>query len=381
MSIRLTPFPVRTLMRTLLAGGASLLVGCGTSSPNLFASGAGHSPLASGGAGPLGGSTNVGGGAKVIGGLGGTLSGAGGTGGTAIGSGGSGLIVGSGGQTSPSGGTQSTGGVQTGSGGQNAGGGASAMGGGFASGGSFAVGGAFGTGGANATGGVLGSGGTNATGGVLGTGGAQNTGGQASGGTCVVQKLWATGFAGDPTQVDANNDSIKDWRLRDGSSFQVSELNQGVWHAAPNRLLSTNPPSTFSQRVLVDIRLRHPGSESDSVPALFWINVASNNPPVVSIAVEVRHVGGSQTLRLLTLDSMNKTVQLYKLTGLPDALVDVQLDIDPSQRWVELTVAGIGRGTFQAITGGASPQDAYATLWAGNGGAEFGAVSVKLCSE
>jgi len=208
---------------------------------------------------------------------GGTLSGAGGTDGAAIGSGGSGLIFGSGGQTSPSGGTPSTGGVQTGSGGQNAGGGASALGGAFASGGVLAVGGAFGTGGGSAT------------------GGAQNTGGQASGGSCVVQKLWATGFAEDPTQVDADTDNIKDWRLRDGSTFQESELDQGVWHATPHRLLSTNPPNAFSQRVLVDIRLRHPGSENDSVPTLFWINVASDNPPVASIAVEVRHVGGSQT--------------------------------------------------------------------------------------
>jgi len=363
VSIRLTPFPVRSLVRTLLVGGASLFVGCGTSGSDLFASRVGDSWPATGGTGPLGGSTNVGSGANVIGALGGTLSGAGGTDGAAIGSGGSGLIFGSGGQTSPSGGTPSTGGVQTGSGGQNAGGGASALGGAFASGGVLAVGGAFGTGGGSAT------------------GGAQNTGGQASGGSCVVQKLWATGFAEDPTQVDADTDNIKDWRLRDGSTFQESELDQGVWHATPHRLLSTNPPNAFSQRVLVDIRLRHPGSENDSVPTLFWINVASDNPPVASIAVEVRHVGGSQTLRLLTLDSMSKPVQLYKLTGLPDALVDVQLDIDPSQRLVELTVAGIGRGTFQAITGGASPQDAYATLWAGNGGAEFGTVSVKLCSD
>ncbi|MDX2055255.1 MAG: hypothetical protein SFV15_22825 [Polyangiaceae bacterium] len=250
-----------------------------------------------------------------------------------------------------------------------------ALGGGSASGGQPAVA----TGGMQtATGGRQVGGG----GGSLASGGSSTaSGGQLSGAGCTVEKMWAADFSEDPTELDINGDNVKDWRLRDGAPFPADELQGGVWHAKGARLLDTAPGNSFNHRVVVDVRLRHPGLESDDVPAAFWINVAGPNAPVVSVAAEVRHVGNSQRFRLSTLDTESHLVELYTLPGLADDLVEVHLEITPGSRQVKVSVAGVQRGTFQALAGGADPRDAFASLWSGKGGAEFGSVSVQLCTE
>lgn len=312
--------------------------------------------MGEGGARASGGAPNSGGFAGPSGGNALSSSGVGGRP-VAVGSGGAAQVI--------TGGGKGTGGSRT-----DVGGGMSSNGGSPASGGAMASGGRVGSGGA------LGSGGAVSSGGALGS-----TGGQAAGGTCVPDKIWSAGFAEDPTQLDGNGDNVKDWRLRGGGTFLSQELVAGVWHASANQLLDTAPANAFSKRVLVSVRMRHTGSPGDQVPAVFWINVNGPNPPLVSVVVELRHEGNMQTLRLMTLDSMSQTVELDRVANLPDALIEVGLDIAPSEHQVALTVAGVSRGTFQALAGAASPQDAYASLWSGSGGAEFGSVSVTLCTE
>jgi hypothetical protein len=73
-------------------------------------------------------------------------------------------------------------------------------------------------------------------------------------------------------------------------------------------------------------------------------------------------------------------VALVTVADLSEALLDVNLDVDPVALTVALEVDGVSRGTH-AIPATAAPNaDHFATLLAWEGNAEFDALRLERCA-
>jgi hypothetical protein len=223
------------------------------------------------------------------------------------------------------------------------------------------------------------------SGGSGGSGGSQAAGGGVgmlpSDPGCAVQKQWYADFTSDPTQLDVNEDNVLDWRLRNGAPFPVGELAGGRWLASPNTVLDTAPFQDFEQRVVAEVHLRHSGAADDNVPAALWINVDNANTQYISVAAMLRRVSSSeQRLSLINLRANSNVAVLTRVDDLPTGIVKVVLDIQPKVPSVRLFVEGRDEGEYELEAGLSQPKDPYATLWSGNGGAEYDFVAVTLCN-
>jgi len=195
-------------------------------------------------------------------------------------------------------------------------------------------------------------------------------------------KLWIADFSTDPSQLDVNGDGVKDWALRDGSTFPTSQLSGGVWHVPSAGLppLDTQPKQPFTTRTLVQARMR--GTASNGARgAVFWINVgyqADNSfaPLFVDAKLEVDN---TLTLHVLTKTAAGLEQELAQHSGLPNDFVDFSIDIDPST--LRATFAGGGiAGTYQLVQQAAgTATDQWATLTAYSTAAEFDAIRVEVC--
>jgi hypothetical protein len=139
----------------------------------------------------------------------------------------------------------------------------------------------------------------------------------------------------------------------------------------------------FAGRTIVDVRMR-----SDEVPAsgrgaVFWVNLNENGPTFsalfVSLSLDARDAGGGQTLSLFGKTSGSTEVLLASFGGLPEALVDVHLDIDPKALTVAIGADGTSLGSYAIPPTGPPNADHFATLLAWDGVAEFDFVRIERC--
>jgi hypothetical protein len=267
-----------------------------------------------------------------------------------------------------------------------------------ASAGGSGAGGKSGPGGAGGKSASGGAGGKSASGGVggmpRGTGGTgasdaatahdASAGGSDAGSrfpTCTVAKRWALDFNSDPTLYDGDGDGVHDWTLRGGGGFPSAELGGGVWHSMGGVPIDSRPLDDFSTRTLVDVRMRSLSVPASHRGAVFWINVNEGAPEFSAVFVSlVLEPGGGQTLTLFGKSSGATEVPLATFPNLPEAFVDLHLDIDPNGRTVAIWIGGVFQNTYPFPLTGAPNGDRFASLLSWEGTSEFDSLDVRSCA-
>lgn len=198
--------------------------------------------------------------------------------------------------------------------------------------------------------------------------------------TCSITRRWVQTFDSDPTQSDNDNDGTNDWVVRSGAPFPVSELAGGVWRSTTGLALDSRPLAVFDVRTIVDVRFRSLTVPVSHRGAVFWINLNENGPTMSALFASLMGVaGGGQELSLYGKTGTTE-VALAVFPGLPDAFVDLHLDIDPGAKTVSAWIGGAAQGSY-AIPDTSSPNaDAFATLISWEGSSEFDDVRIAVCS-
>jgi hypothetical protein len=196
---------------------------------------------------------------------------------------------------------------------------------------------------------------------------------------CDNPKVWILGFDSDPTLVDSDHDGVFDWVVRNATTFPVAELSAGIWHSTTGIVLDSRPMDPFSSRTVVDVRMQSLSVPASGRGAVFWVNLNENQPAFSALFVNVMlEAGGGQTLALYGKVGTTETV-LASFTNLPEAMVDIHLDIDPVTLSVALVANGVARGSYAIPVTGAPNTDHFATVLAWDGTADFDFVRIQRC--
>ena len=105
--------------------------------------------------------------------------------------------------------------------------------------------------------------------------------------------VWEADFNADPTLIDLNGDAIADWRVGNGTPFDVDQLVDGVFGA--HLTLTTNPGFDFTELTTVDIRLRDTQDEGETGGIRLRIDRTGDTYGYIRAEVD-RVADGSQTL-------------------------------------------------------------------------------------
>ncbi len=195
----------------------------------------------------------------------------------------------------------------------------------------------------------------------------------------LLSAYWRTDFDDDPTATNANGDSVADWALAGGASFDDSELIGGVWHA--DGALETRPLADFNLPTIVEARCRNTTVGGNG--AVVRINADRQGGLYAPLLVYVRRqADGSQTLSLVgkTSDAASKT--LCSRSRLAGDFIRFRLTILPENDVVNLQVNGEDQGSFTYPTyAPTSSSDRFVTLYADTSLAEFDYVDVRVAAD
>jgi hypothetical protein len=196
--------------------------------------------------------------------------------------------------------------------------------------------------------------------------------------SCPTQFVWETDFSVDPTTLNDNGDGVKDWNIRGGGAFPVTQLMGGVWTNAGG-VLDTNPTNLFASRTLLHVRVQQTAIAGNG--AYVWINI--DNVSIgrfAAIYVTVTKQAVGQKVELWHKPT-NLPVSLGAWTGLPDKLLDIKLDVDPATKQVSIWIEDVFRATFAYSTqaSGVLLDHKWASLWPSSANCNFDYFKVSLC--
>ena len=197
---------------------------------------------------------------------------------------------------------------------------------------------------------------------------------------CTIKRTWAADFSIDPTTINANGDTVPDWRIRESGAFP-GQLTDGVWALAgtPTVALDTQPKDNFNRRVRAIARLRNT-SAGGTRGAVLALNVDYSPMTYMPLYLEVRLEPGeqAQTATLHGSDAGGDIV-LATFAELGTGMVDVVVDVDPAKNSVTVQVGS------ESSTHGYTPiprnmnDDRFASLATYDSATEFDAVRIELC--
>jgi hypothetical protein len=202
---------------------------------------------------------------------------------------------------------------------------------------------------------------------------------------CVVDVVWETDFASDPTLLDRDNDGMPDWIVRGGGSFPASEIANGSWTSAGQLPLDTNPPRNLTTMVYVDVRLRSlrtPAAvTTDFEGALFWVNVDYTVTDFAPLFVSVsRTAADQQEVRFYGKSADAVSVVLLGPVTTGPGILHVRMEIDPVNSFMRGWIDGalIGSAGFPRVSDVVN-SDRFATAFAASTPAEYDAARVAVC--
>ena len=189
---------------------------------------------------------------------------------------------------------------------------------------------------------------------------------------------WRADFNANPTATNANGDSVADWALASGGSFDTATLVNGVWYAAG--ALETRPPSDFTTTTTVEVRCRNTTVGGNG--AVVRINADRQGSLYAPLLLYVqRQADGTQTVSLLGKTSDAATKQLFTRSRLAGDFIRFRLTIVPQSNIVNLQINDEDQGTFTYPTYAPSTgSDRFLTLYAHTSLAEFDYVDVRVAA-
>ncbi|HMJ16571.1 MAG TPA: hypothetical protein VK524_34390 [Polyangiaceae bacterium] len=199
--------------------------------------------------------------------------------------------------------------------------------------------------------------------------------------TCAVSRRWAFAFDSDPTAYDGDSNGVNDWIARGGGTFPIGELDSGVWRSTGGTNLDSRPLDEFETRTIVDVRMRSLTVPASTHGAVFWINLNTGASAFSALFVSlVLLPGGGQEATLFGKVDSATEVPIAVFPGLPEALVDFHLDIEPDTRTVAVWIDAVPQGRFSIPLTGPPNADHFATLLSWEGTSEFDWVDIVRCA-
>ncbi|MEM9457175.1 MAG: hypothetical protein AAGF11_23560 [Myxococcota bacterium] len=198
--------------------------------------------------------------------------------------------------------------------------------------------------------------------------------------SCTPARSWVADFSADPTQEDLDGDGMADWVLRSdpGASLDPAELQDGIWLAAPNRELDTQPLYDFSTRTIIQVRMMAASSASVQV----WINFDPDADTLASVYLDQPQVPSNrQNVRLYTKPNDPEGERLKNVRGLDHVMIESVVELDPEAGEVSLWVDGRHEGTYSYLrrpipSHGA---DLFATVVARDDVGQIDSIRVDAC--
>jgi len=189
--------------------------------------------------------------------------------------------------------------------------------------------------------------------------------------------VWEWDCSVDPTMLDANGDTVRDWNVRGAvnpGSFDAGKLVDGLWLGG--QTLDTHPKYLFDQNpITIDIRWR--ATAAGAWKACFWINFNYNGITFSPNYCFIENDGTSQKLTFFTVQDPGwTTITLGTIEGLPTDMIDMRWDVDIETNQYTVSVNGEEKATYTYVPkAGSYNHDRYATVL--GGAVEFDYVKIS----
>ena len=189
--------------------------------------------------------------------------------------------------------------------------------------------------------------------------------------------VWEWDCSVDPTMLDANGDTVRDWNVRGAvnpGSFDAGKLVDGLWLGG--QTLDTHPKYLFDQNpITIDIRWR--ATAAGAWKACFWINFNYNGITFSPNYCFIENDGTSQKLTFFTVQDPGwTTITLGTIEGLPTDMIDMHWDVDIETNQYTVSVNGEEKATYTYVPkAGSYNHDRYATVL--GGAVEFDYVKIS----
>lgn len=200
--------------------------------------------------------------------------------------------------------------------------------------------------------------------------------GSFHGGPEIVAKFYESQFNEDPTTLDLDYNGTFDWAI---DSPTIGGLADGVWSAGSSKKLQLATPETLETLTCIDISCRSIQAVGDG--AILHVDADWQGSTYVPLTLKVcLQPDGTQRLELATQES-SIAKPLVVLQSLPDSMLQIRLQINPTQDRVHLGVNGFDCGAFSYQPQPQPMGDPQFFLTNDIGTAEFDHISVRIMED
>jgi hypothetical protein len=192
----------------------------------------------------------------------------------------------------------------------------------------------------------------------------------------LLSTYWRTDFDRSPTATNGNGDTVADWAVTGGGTFDTTKLASGVWTATGG--IETRPLADFTTTTTVEVRCRNTTVGGNGAVCRIFADRQGGQYAPILVYLQ-RQSDGTQTLTLSGKTSDALTTALFTRARLSGNFVRYKLTILPSNNLVNLQINGEDQGTYTYPTytpSGAT--DRYLTLTTDTSGSEFDYVDVRV---
>jgi prepilin-type N-terminal cleavage/methylation domain-containing protein len=184
-----------------------------------------------------------------------------------------------------------------------------------------------------------------------------------------------TDFDRDPTTTNGNGDTVSDWAVTGGGTFDTTKLVSGIWTATG--ALESRPLNDFTTTTTVEARCRNTSvGGNGTVVAIYADRQAGSYAPI--LVYLQKQSDGTQTLALNGRTSDTVTKQLFSRSRLSSGFIRFRLTIVPQSDVVNLQINDEDQGTFTYPTySPTSTNDRYLSISSDTSSSEFDYVELR----
>jgi hypothetical protein len=194
----------------------------------------------------------------------------------------------------------------------------------------------------------------------------------------LLSTYWRTDFDRDPTTTNGNGDTVADWALTGGGTFDSTKLSNGIWTATG--AIESRPLADFTTTTSVEVRCKNTSVGGNG--AVMCINAARQAGVYAPILVYVQlQSDGTQTLTLNGKTNDTTFKQLFTRSKLSSGFVRYKVTILPANNLVSLTINDEDQGTYTCPTyAPTGTTDRYLTVYSNISSSQFDYVEARVAT-
>jgi hypothetical protein len=194
----------------------------------------------------------------------------------------------------------------------------------------------------------------------------------------LLSTYWRTDFDRDPTTTNGNGDTVADWALTGGGTFDATKLSNGIWTATG--AIESRPLADFTTITSVEVRCRNTSVGGNG--AVMCINADRQGGQYAPILVYLQlQSDGTQTLTLNGKTNDTTFKQLYTRSKLSSGFVRYKVTVLPANNLVNLTINDEDQGTYTYPTyAPTGTTDRYLTVYSNTSSSQFDYVEARVAT-